>query len=440
MAPTLDNALPPVAVDGRGAARLDAGHPWVYRSDVLTPPAQPGFAPVVDRRGRPLGWAAVHPTSQIAVRLVQRGDAPIDEALLLARLDAALDLRVAMFADAAAGMAGVTGYRCVHAEADGLPGLIVDRLGPVLVMQNGCAALEPHLAALVARLSERLAPQGVVGRFDTRTRALEGLPTEVRVLHGEIPDHVDVSDGALTWRVDPRAGQKTGALLDQRLNHRRLAEAAAAYAGAAAHIGTPTHTGAAATTVVAATHTGAAATTVDAAGIDALDAFSHHGGFGLHLLRAGARSVELIDTSAAALEAAAATAARHGLPRPELVRADAFERLRALVREGHRFGAISVDPPALAKRARDLERAMAGYKELNLRAMRLLAPGGVLGTSSCSAHLQEAEFLNVLADAAADAGRQLHVLGRYGAAPDHPERLGFPESRYLKFVLLRAAD
>ena len=421
MTSTLDTALPPVAVDGRGAARLDAGHPWVYRSDVLTPPPRPGFAPVIDRRGRPLGWAAVHPTSQIAVRLLHRGDAPIDEALLLARLDAALDLRVALVADPAAGMAGVTGYRCVHAEADGLPGLIVDRLGPVLVVQNGCAALEPHLAALVARLSERLAPQGVVGRFDARARALEGLPTEVRVLHGEIPEQVDVSDGALTWRVDPRAGQKTGAFLDQRLNHRRLAEAAAAYVGGSAHAG-------------------ASAPTVDARGIDALDAFSHHGGFGLHLLRAGARSARLVDTSATALAAAAETAARHGLPRPELDRADAFERLRALEREGHRFGAIRVDPPALAKRARDLERAMAGYKELNLRAMRLLAPSGVLGTSSCSAHLQEAEFLNVLADAAADAGRQLHVIGRYGAAPDHPERLGFPESRYLKFVLLRAAD
>ncbi len=419
MPPTLDKALPPVAVDGRGAARLAAGHPWVYRSDVLTPPARPGFAPVVDRRGRPLGWAAVHPTSQIAVRLLQRGDAPIDEALLLARLDAALDLRVALLADAAAGMAGVTGYRCVHAEADGLPGLIVDRLGPVLVVQNGCAALEPHLGALVARLSERLAPQGIVGRFDARARALEGLPTEVRLLHGEVPDQVDVSDGALTWRVDPRGGQKTGAFLDQRLNHRRLAEAAAALADASAH--------------------GDAAASA-AGGFAALDAFSHHGGFGLHLLRAGARSVELIDGSAAALAEAAATAARHGLPHPELVRADAFERLRALEREGRRFAAISVDPPALAKRARDLERAMAGYKEANLRAMRLLAPGGVLGTSSCSAHLQEPEFLNVLADAAADAGRELHVLGRYGAAPDHPERLGFPESRYLKFVLLRAVD
>ena len=409
MTPATANALAPVAVDGRGAARLAAGHPWVYRSDVLTPPQRAGFSPIVDRRGRPLGWAAVHPTSQIAVRLLHHHDAPVDESLLIARLDAALDLRTALAADLDAAMAGVTGYRCVHAEADGLPGLIVDRLGPVLVVQNGCAALEPHVDALVARLAERLAPEGVLGRFDTHARALEGLPTEVRTLHGDVPHHVDVDDGTITWRVDPRGGQKTGAFLDQRLNHRRLARSAMAFA-------------------------------TDPDAVDALDAFSHHGGFGLHLLLAGARSALLVDSSAAALEAAAATAARHGLPAPTLSRGDAFESLRALDREGRRFAAISVDPPALAKRARDLERAMAAYKELNLRAMRLLAPGGVLGTSSCSAHLQEAEFLNVLADAAADAGRDLHVLGRFGAAPDHPERLGFPESRYLKFVLARALD
>ncbi len=402
-----DAPLAPVVVHDRGAARLVAGHPWVYRSDVVVPPARAGFAPVVDRRGRPLGQAAVHPTSQIAVRLMHAGDDPVDAALLAARLDAALDLRAALARDPDAGMDGVTGYRCVHAEADGLPGLVVDRLGPVLVVQSGCAALEPHLPALVARLVERLAPEGVLGRFDAKVRALEGLPTDVALLHGRVPEAVEVHDGVLAWRVEPHAGQKTGAFLDQRLNHRRLATAARTYA---------------------------------APGFRALDAFAYHGGFGLHLLRAGAAAVELVDASAAALEAARAAAARNALPEPTCTRADAFERLRALDRAGARFEAISVDPPALAKRARDLERAAAGYKELNLRALRLLAPGGVLGTSSCSAHLQEAEFLNVLADAAADAGRTVHVLGRWGAAPDHPERLGFPESRYLKFVLLRAVD
>ncbi len=388
-----------VVVTERGAARLAAGHPWVYRSDVTRPASLPGFATVRDQRGRALGWAAVHPASQIAVRLLHRHDTPVDEALLVARLDAALARREALAHDPDAHMAGVTGYRCVHAEADGLPGLVVDRLGPVLVVQNGCAALEPHLDALVERLVERLAPVGVLARFDSGAREREGLPREVRVLAGRVPEAVEVSDGLLTWPLRPLTGQKTGTFLDQRLNHRRLA--------------------------------------LHARGAG-LDVFAYHGGFGLHLLRAGATSVELVDGSAAALEAATAAAARNALPAPTTTRADAFAYLRERDRSGARFDVIALDPPALAKRARDLPRAMAGYKELNLRALRLLRPGGVLGSASCSAHLQEADFLNVLADAAADAGRSVHVLGRFGAAPDHPERLGFPESAYLKFALLRA--
>lgn len=397
-------------VNDRGAARLLAGHPWVYRSDVLDLPVEAGFAPVRDRRGVVLGWAAAHPRSTIALRLVSRRDAPVDTPELVAALDAALDLRQALWHDPDAEMTGVNGYRLVHAEADGLPGLIVDRLGPVLVVQNGCAAVEPHVPALVTRLVDRLAPAGVLGRFDAKARALEGLEQDVTVLHGDVPDEVEVSDGTLVWRVAPREGQKTGAFLDQRVNHRRFARfarlAPALRAGTGGGLG--------------------------------LDAFAYHGGFGLHLLAAGFHDVELVDASATALEAAGAAAARNGLPAPRRTRADAFERLRVLDREGARFDAISVDPPALAKRARDLPRATAGYKELNLRAMRLLAPGGVLATSSCSAHLSEFAFLDVLTEAAADAGRAFRVLGRFGPSPDHPERLGFPESRYLKCVMLQA--
>lgn len=393
-----------VRVDERGAARLRAGHPWVYRSDVKRAPRAAGFAPVEGPGGRPLGWAAVHPTSQIAVRLVHGGDAPVDEAFLLRRLDAALERRERLQADPDAAMAGADGYRLVHAEADGLPGLVVDRLGPVVTLQNGSAALEPHLGALVERLMARLAPAGVVGvlgRLDAAVRDREGLERAVRVLAGDVPERIEVGDGVLRWPLEPLSGQKTGTFLDQRLNHRRLARHARGRC---------------------------------------LDVFSYQGGFGLHLLRAGADQVTLVDSSAAALTAASAAAARNALPAPSTVRADAFEHLRALDQRGERFDVIALDPPALAKRARDLPRALAGYKELNLRAMRLLAPGGVLGTATCSAHVQEAEFMNVLADAAADAGRTMHVLGRFGAAPDHPERLGFPESAYLSFVLLRPVD
>lgn len=407
-APHLGEGSPSVTVSDRGAMRLLAGHPWVYRSDVAHTVQEPGFARVVDRRGASLGWAAAHPRSTIALRLVSRHDAPVNEAALLAALDAALDLRDALQGDPFAAMKDVTGYRLVHAEADGLPGLVVDRLGPVLVLQNGCAAIEPHLPALVRRLVERGSPRGVLGRFDGRARALEGLEQGTPVLFGDVPDEVDVSDGTLTWRVKPRSGQKTGAFLDQRINHRRFARFASMAPGARQGRG--------------------------------LDAFSYHGGFGLHLLAAGYAEVELVDASADALAAARDAAERNGLRAPSLTRADAFARLRALDREATRFDAISVDPPALAKRARDLPRATAGYKELNLRAMRLLAPGGVLATSSCSAHLSEFAFLDMLVDAAADAGRSFRLLGRYGPSPDHPERLGFPESRYLKFVVLQAVD
>jgi len=398
----------PIVVTARGAARLRAGHPWVYRSDVQRASRVAGFAPVAGPDRDALGWAAVHPSSQIAVRLWHAGTATIDEAFVLARLDAALTRRDALRHDPSAALAGVDGYRLVHAEADGMPGLIVDRLGPLLTLQNGSAALEPHLDAITAQLMTRLAPlgiEGVLGRLDAAAREHEGLVREVRTLTGRVPERVEVSDGVLRWPLEPLAGQKTGTFLDQRLNHQRLARYVRGRAS-----------------------------------VRALDAFSYHGGFGLHLLHAGAASVELLDSSATALAAARQAAAANGLPEPIVTRADAFAYLRTLERSAQRFDIIALDPPALAKRVRDLPRALAGYKELNLRAMRLLAPGGVLGTATCSAHVQEAEFLNVLADAAADAGRTLHVLGRYGAAPDHPERLGFPESAYLSFVLLQAVD
>jgi len=403
-APVTPPQLPPLRLRERGAARLQAGHPWVYRSDLYDPATAAGFAPIHDPQGRPLGWAAVHPTSQIAVRLLHRSDLPVDAALLLARLDAALDLRERLTLDPDAQLAGVTGLRLVHAEADGLPGLIVDRLGPVLVLQNGCAAMEPFLPTLVARLQQRCQPQGVMGRLDSAVRELEGLPRELRVLAGEVPDRVMVDDGVLSWSVDPRGGQKTGSYLDQRRNHRRFAQSVAAHRP----------------------------------GARVLDVFAHHGGFGLHALAAGAAHATLIDSSAQALEEGLATAARHRLPTPTLRRGDAFALLRELVRTGERFDAISVDPPAMATRARDVERALAGYKELNLQALRLLAPGGLLLSASCSGHIERADLLNVLADAAADAQLPpLRVLWQTGAGPDHPERLAFPESAYLDVVLVQ---
>ncbi|CAN5666363.1 class I SAM-dependent rRNA methyltransferase [soil metagenome] len=404
-------AADPVIVNRRGAARLTAGHPWVYRSDVVSRPEAPRFAPVHDERGRPLGWAAVNPSSEIAVRRVHAGAEPVGGETLVRALDRALDHRERLMADPTSGIAGDEGVRLVHADADALPGLVVDRFGDVLVVQSASAPLEPYLGALVETLVARTGATGVLGRFDSSAREREGLTTEVRVLAGHVGERVAFVAGGLALEVDPWRGQKTGAFLDQRVNARRLA----AYAHGRG-----------------------------------LDVFSYGGGFGLRLARGadgapGVRELELVDTSASALQQAAAAFERNGLPRPRLEASDAFARLRTLDAErrsvrGPGFDVISLDPPALAKRRRDLDRAYAGYKELNLRALKVLAPGGVLGTSSCSFHVSEEDFVTMLEDAAADAGRACRVLGRFGAAPDHPERLGFPESRYLTFVLLQAID
>jgi 23S rRNA (cytosine1962-C5)-methyltransferase len=401
----------PVVVTRRGAARLAAGHPWVYRSDVAVPPDAPGFAPVEDDRGRPLGWAAVNPASEITVRRLHAGPEPVDAGTLRRALDAALAYRAELVARDADGVAGDDAMRLVHADADGLPGLIVDRFGDLLVVQSGSAAFEPYLGDIVEHLLERTACVSALGRLDASAREREGLARTVRPLAGVVGERMTYRSGAATILVDPWRGQKTGAFLDQRVNARRLAAHARGRG---------------------------------------LDVFSYQGGFGLQLALGasgapGVDELELVDASEAALSEAGAAFAHNGLPAPVLSAGDAFARLRALhagLRDGSasRYDVISLDPPALAKRRRDLDRAYAGYKELNLRALHLLAPGGVLGTSSCSFHVSDDDFVTMLGDAATDAGRACRVLGRFGAAPDHPERLGFPESRYLTFVMLQALD
>jgi 23S rRNA (cytosine1962-C5)-methyltransferase len=399
----------PVVVTHRGTARWERGHPWIYRSDVARPPERAGFAAVADERGRTLGWAAVNPRSEIAVRFLWRDDRAVDEEGLLALLDRAIDVR-ATLARGPWGIAEEAGMRLVHADADALPGLVVDRYGEVLVVTSAAAAFEPYLPVLVERLVARTGVRGVLGRLDVPAREREGLPREVRALHGEVPERVWFVSGRATLVAEPWAGQKTGAFLDQRVNARRLA----AYARGRG-----------------------------------LDAFAYHGGFGLPLALGGdgapgVEELELLDASGRALAVAAEVFAQNGAPAPRLHVGDAFARLRELDQEiragGRRFDVVSLDPPALAKRSRDLDRAYAGYKELNLRALRILAPGGVLGTSTCSFHVSDDDFVTMLEDAAADAGRRCRVLGRFGAAADHPERLGFPESRYLSFVMLQADD
>ena len=384
---------PQVILSQRGLERLQSRHPWIYRSDLERLPDEAGLHPVHDRRGRNYGWAAVNPRSEISVRMLSYGEAEIGRDFLLGLLERALTRREAMnILD--------EGYRLVHGEADGLPGLIVDRYGDTLVMQSGSAALEPFIPDFLELLVQKLKPKGILARFENRSRLLEGLKTFVEPLFGTVDEELEVQEAGLRYLVNPRTGQKTGAFLDQRLNRQTLGRHAKG---------------------------------------DALDVFSYHAAFGLHL--AGkVRSLECIDSSVPALERAQEIMHLNGFDNVRYVEANAFDYLRALEGDRRQFDTISLDPPALAKLRKDLPSAYRAYKELNLRCIKMLAPGGVLASSSCSFHVGEPDFYTMLEDAARDAGRRLRILERGTQAPDHPELLGVPETRYLKFALLEAVD
>jgi len=382
-----------VILSPRGLERLHSRHPWIYKSDLESLPPHPGLYPVQDRRGRVYGWAAVNPRSEISVRMLSYGDAEVGRDFLLNLLERALNLRAALKIQD-------EGYRLVHGEADGLPGLIVDRYADTLVMQSGSAALEPFIPDFVELLVSRLNPRGILARFENRSRLLEGLETFVEPFYGTVDEELEVQEANLRYLVSPYTGQKTGAFLDQRLNRQTL--------GRHAHG-------------------------------DALDVFSYHGAFGLHL--AGkVSSLECIDSSVPALERAQQIMELNGYGNVRFVEANAFDYLRALESERRQFDTVSLDPPALAKLRKDLPSAYRAYKELNLRCIKMLAPGGTLASSSCSFHVSEPDFYAMLEDAARDAGRRLRILERGGQAPDHPELLGVPETRYLKFALLQAVD
>jgi 23S rRNA (cytosine1962-C5)-methyltransferase len=383
-------------VTAKGAARWAAGHPWIYRSDVVAAPrgpAAPGIVRVHDRRGAPLGQALYSPRSEIRLRLLTPGDEPIDAAWWRFRIAACAARREGIPA---------TAYRVVHAEGDGLPSLVVDRYGPFVVAQLLSAGLEALRDDVLTGLRQALEPQGILLRHDTAVRRHEGLPLDAEQAYGEVPEAVEVREGAVRYLAAPRHGQKTGAFLDQRDNRFLVGERTRA-------------------------------------GGRALDVFTYHGSFALHLARHAA-AVLAVDQSAEGLARGAQNASLNGLTNISWREANAFDLLRALERAGDRFDTIVLDPPAFAKTRASLPRALAGYKEINLRAMRLLAPGGVLFTCSCSYHAHRADFLGMLGAAAGDSGRRLELLQLTGAAADHPEILNIPETGYLKGALLRAAD
>lgn len=350
-----------------------------------------GIVRVTDPAGQFLGQALYSPRSEIRLRLLDRDPEPIDRNWWVARIAAAAERRDGLDA---------TAWRVVHGEGDGLPSLIVDRYDRWLVAQCLSAGLEAERETILEALEAVLQPSGILLRHDVPVRRLEGLPEEVVLVRGEVPRRIEVREGAVRWLAAPWDGQKTGGFLDQRPNRLRAGEL------------TP-------------------------AGGRALDCFAYHGSFALHLARRAATVVAL-DRSAEALARGAEHAELNRLGNIEWRADDAFDALRVMERAGERFDMVVVDPPAFAKSRASLGQALRGYHEINLRAMRLLAPGGVLLSASCSFHLRRAEFLAMIANAAADAGRRLRVVEHLGQGVDHPELATVPETGYLKGIVLQA--
>jgi 23S rRNA (cytosine1962-C5)-methyltransferase len=405
-----------VRLSSRGVARLQARHPWVYRSDVVeAKDVLPGATiRVLDSRGKFLGTALYSSSSQIAIRMISHGSVPDLPALVGERIRAAIAYRKELVRNTDA-------YRIVFSEADFLPGLIVDRYNDMLTLQILTQALDaaPVREAILQTLREELQPAGIVERVDARIRELEQLPPlSSRLLWGEKGSTVINMNGgnmngghinggmtsgeesdAIRFHYDGFEGQKTGAFLDQRENY----AAAAVYAHG-----------------------------------EALDAFCYQGGFALHLA-AKCASVTGVDSSRPALEMAEKNAFLNGREL-EWIEANAFDLLREYAAANRRYDTIVLDPPAFAKTKRDLEKALGGYKELNLRALKMLRPGGILVTCSCSFHVGASDFLGVVADAAQDAHKSLRVIENRGAAKDHPILLNVPETSYLKCLILYVSN
>ena len=381
---------PTVVISSRGEERLHSGHPWIYRADVANVRAEAGdIVQIRSPRGRTLGSALYSDRSQIALRLLSYGDAAADIALIRRRLESAIAFRQSLAIDA-------TAYRLVHGEADLLPSLIVDRYGDYLVVQTLSQGMDRLMPALTPMLAELLQPRGILARNDPRARVLEGLEQRVEVVAGDLPDSVTVTETGIEYDVDLRRGQKTGLFLDQRENR----AAAAVYARGRL-----------------------------------LDCFSYNGGFALVLGRSCDETIA-IDVSEDAVSRVRQNAARNGVAVDARV-GNVFDELRGLDRLGERFDTIVLDPPAFAKNKAAVSNARAGYKEINLRALKLLNPGGTLITCSCSYHVNEAAFAEIVYEAAVDAQAHVTVVEKRMQGRDHPVLLGVPETYYLKCFILR---
>lgn len=379
----------------RGAARVLRGHPWIFRSDIDTRPDVPaGIVRVIGVDGAERGWALWSPESEISLRIIDRHSAQSPDGEWWHRtIKAALTRRASLAAHSNA-------YRLIHGEADGLPSLVVDRYGDYLVVQLLSAGLAAWQEVILESLRELTGCRGILARHDVAARGREGLPQTTELLYGTVPHTVVVHEHGVAFIAAPRDGQKTGAFLDQRDNR-----------------------------VLIGAHTRGRA----------LDCFAYHGSFALHMAR-NASEVVAVDSSKPALARALENAALNSFTNVRIHAGDAFDVMREWYRAGERFDTIVVDPPAFAKTRAALPGALRGYKDINLQAMKLLNPGGIMLSASCSHHLSRTLFMEVLQDAAADSGRRFVLRAITGQGLDHPEVLTIPETGYLKGALLEAQD
>jgi len=393
----MTNQLPSLILKKGEDRRLRAGHLWIFSNEVDTKRSPlVGFeagalVQVEAAGGRPLGLAYINPHSLIAARLLTHGKAlPDFGALLRRRLRTALALRERLFEQPY--------YRLVFGESDLLPGLVVDRFGDVLVVQIATAGMEARRATIIEALQTEIAPRGMVIQNQLPMRELEGLPTGVPEVIGEVPEKLTVIENGLTFSVNMAAGQKTGWFFDQRDNRARLARYVK--------------------------------------GRRVLDLFSYAGGWGVTAAKAGASQVLCVDSSAGALEMARENAALNGVA-VETMEEDAFKALAALREAGEKFDVVTVDPPAFVKRRKDFKAGIAGYQRLNQAALQVVAQDGILVSCSCSHHLPEQELLNIVQRSARHVDRYAQLLEWGHQSVDHPEHPAIPETRYLKSVTLR---
>lgn len=402
----------------KGSAKpLHGGHPWVFADAIARvdgpKPSAGDEVRVIDERDTCLGRGFYSPGSAIAVRIFSRDDAPIADKLLETRIDEAIALRRGVLGLGSRGNGtsasehtadgSTTAYRLINSEGDGLPGLIVDVYGDWLAIQSGTAGIERRLDTILDVLEDRLKPKGILDRGDARARLIEKLePPKVGTLRGSTPEGVEFAwVHGLEHAFDLRAGhgQKTGLYLDQRQNRRRFAEFAR--------------------------------------GRDVLDVFCYAGGFTLNAARGGAKSLTLVDSSEEALALAKSNLDRNRIDDADLYQAEWPEAFKMLRDAGRQFGLIVVDPPKFARSRENVTNALSGYRDLNAQAVRLLAPGGVLFTCSCSGNVGETDFERAVASGLRSAGRRASVLERRGAADDHPVPPGFDQGRYLKCLAIQ---